>query len=357
MISKFISSVWEFDNGDKQGIHDMMRWYGKLPQKLPRKLIEMYSERGDTIMANFAGSGTVVAEANLADRNAIGSDVHPLSILTNAVKFNSYLPVRMDGFLAEVEKAKFNKPPVYFENQYKWFSINALTDIGGILARINGLKSAKQRDFYTLALAQIIRNASRIDSRCINHIVVDRSKTEIDVRAAFVESAYDLKNKIAEYKKSATNSSIRVSRMDARELELGSEEVDLMISHPPYANAVLYYNIYSLISNILGYNYYEIRRHDMSAGSFDSYLANMRKVLGESYRVVKHGGFNALIIGDIRKNGDILTAFPHMVKAGKDAGFRLRDIFIWKLKQKAGMGVARRGHHIDHNYIMIFQKT
>ena len=94
----------------------------------------------------------------------------------------------------------------------------------------------------------------------------------------------------------------------------------------------------------------------MSAGNFNGYLENMKRVLQQSYKVLKTGGYEALIVGDTRKNGDIQTSLPYLIRTGTEMGFRLEDIFIWKLKHKAGMSIARRGNHIDHNYILIFQK-
>jgi adenine specific DNA methylase Mod len=96
MTNKFISSVWNFRElkSSETGYvtHDFLRWYGKLVPQLARKLITMYSEEGDLVLANFAGSGTVLVEANLLKRNTIGIDASPLSILLCQVKTTPYLP-------------------------------------------------------------------------------------------------------------------------------------------------------------------------------------------------------------------------------------------------------------------------
>lgn len=356
MASSFVSSVWEFDSEDRYGIHEAIRWYGKLPQKLVRRLIPMYSGRGDTVMANFAGSGTVVTEANVAGRDAVGSDTHPLSVLTNRVKANRHLPRDIGGFVEAVRRRPLKKPRMRFEGQYKWFAAEALSQIDAILAEIGLLKSRKAREFYTLALSQIIRSVSRTDSRCVNHIIVDSNKKALDAIDEFERAAHGIAAAIREYRKMSTGSRMDIRQMDARRLGMDDGSVDLMISHPPYANAVLYYNIYGLVSNILGHDYDAIRRSDMSSGGFEGYLDNMQSVLRESHRVIRPGGYEVLIVGDIRKNGDILTAMPCMVNTGAEAGFRLEDIFIWRLRHKAGMSVARRGNHIDHNYMLVFQK-
>lgn len=355
--TKYISSVWEFENGvDEYSIHKTIRWYGKLPQKLVRKLIPMYSNKNDLIMANFAGSGTVLTESNVSNRHAIGSDTHPLSILTNRIKINQYTPRGIEEFLDRLSNIHFKKNPQRFTNQNKWFDQKSLSCLSGILDEINKIPNNKKRDFYTMALCQIIRDVSKVDSRCVNHIIVDKNKQPTDVLNKFEKSVYRLKEIIRDFQKISTNSNMQIENMDARHLNVNNDEIDFMISHPPYASAVLYYNIYSLTSNMLGYDYEEIRKNDLSSGGFEGYLDNMKLVLKESHRVLKPNGYEALIVGDIRKNGDILTSLPYLIESGREIGFRLEDIFIWRLKHKAGMSLTRRGNHIDHNYILIFQK-
>ena len=354
--NNFISSVWEFDPGDELSIHEAIRWYGKLPQKLVRKLISLYSQKQDLIMANFAGSGTVISEANITGRHSLGSDTHPLSLLVNRVKINQYTPQKIKPFLTDLQNKHFEKNPTLFTNQEKWFDSKTLSHLHGIITEINKINETKKYDFYALSLSNIIRNVSRVDSRCINHIMIDKKKKQLDVLDEFSKSVYRLEQIIKDYQKITTNSKMSVINSDARSLNIPDDTVDFMISHPPYTNAVLYYNIYSLSSHILGFNYSSIREIDLSSGNFTGYLNNMGTVLKESHRVIKPNGYEALIIGDTRKDGDILTSLPHMIETGNNIGFKLKDIFIWRLKQKAGMSVLRRGNHIDHNYILIFQK-
>lgn len=358
MKNNFISSIWEFDNSDEKFlIHNTFRWYGKLPQFLVRRLIGMYSDEGDTVLANFAGSGTVLVESNISNRNVEVSDMHPIAILLNNVKARSYSP-NPSKFLEKLKNKKFPKEFLFdFKDSSKWFYKDSLIAIQGILEEIKKIKDLKEREFYLLCLSRIIRDGSKIDSRCVNHIVVDHKKKEIDILDAFEKSVLETKSAIAEFKKIKTSKSMKIRKGDARNLDfVPDSSIDFIISHPPYASAVLYYNIYSLVTTILGHDYDDIRESDMSKGRFQNYLDDLKLVIEENFRILKKGKFMSLIIGDIRKNGEILTALPEITLYAKSIGFSLRDIFIWKLVGKAGMSVARRGNHIDHNYIIILQK-
>jgi len=359
MKNNFISSIWEFDNSTEKrySIHEIFRWYGKLPQFLVRRLIDMYSEENDTILANFSGSGTVLIESYLSNRNCVGIDAHPLSLLICKVKTNNFFPTD-EKFIKKIQNKVF-PDELYFEFKdcKKWFHKKSLIQIEGILQEICKIKNEKEKQFYQLCLARIIRDGSKVDSRCVNHIVVDNHKKEIDVVCSFIESVREVGLIIKDFSKNHSNSTTKIFNGDTRNLiGFEDESFDLVISHPPYANAVLYYNIYSLVSTILGDSYEEIKNNDISSSSFNKYLEDMKQVISENYRLLKSKKYACIIIGDIRKNSEIMTALPDLVNYGKLIGFRLKDIFIWKLVGKAGMSLARRGNHIDHNYIIIFQK-
>lgn len=356
-MTKYISSIWEFHDEEKHVVHDVFRWYGKLPQQLVRRLITMYSKKNDQVMANFAGSGTVLTESNLAGRDSIGRDMHPISVLINQVKANKYTPKNVSKFIRHLHTINYPDTPYFiFRDFDKWFYRDSLIHMQGILAEINKFNDPRKRAFYQICLARIIRKCSKIDSRCINHIVVDHNKKHASPLEEFENSVSTVTAMINQFRAQSTSSTINIKQGDARHLDIRDSSIDLMISHPPYANAVLYYNIYGLLSTLLGYDYNSIKQHDMSSGGFTTYLHNLRATMRENYRVLKPNAYNALIVGDIRKNGHILTAVPHIIYTAADMGFSLEDVFIWKLRKKAGMNVARRGNHIDHNYILILKR-
>jgi DNA modification methylase len=137
---------------------------------------------------------------------------------------------------------------------------------------------------------------------------------------------------------------------------LDNNSVDLIISHPPYLGQILYYNIYRLVNDLLGFSYDEVKKNDISTNSFKDYMSNMQRVFDEMYRVLKPKKYACTIIGDTRKEGGIVPTFSYFIDYANKIGFKLMDIFIWVLSRKAGMNVARRGNYVDHNYILVFQK-
>jgi len=117
---------------------------------------------------------------------------------------------------------------------------------------------------------------------------------------------------------------IRTYVGDARNLDLIKDEsVDLIATHPPYANIIPY----SKEKKIPG---------DLSAvHSIDEYIDGMKEIAKESYRVLKPGRYCAILVGDTRIHRHHVPIAFRTMKAFLEAGFILREDIIkyqWKTK-------------------------
>ena len=363
MTNNFISSVWDFpDIGSKQSgylTHDFLRWYGKLIPQLVSTLLDMYSEEGDVVLANFSGRGTVAREAHLLNRSAIGIDANPLALLLSRVK-SSPARINADHVLEILDKTLPKKTSKnYLEDDFlqKWFSRDAYESLDRYFQASQKITDVKLRDTVTIAIAAIVKKVSKVDSRCVNHIVVDKNKKNTEVRLALYEKLKDISKDVESLMERKSKSSVKIQAGDARKLDLPDESIDFIISHPPYLGAIDYTNIMQLENLILGNNNKEIDSRDISTTSMKNYLLSMQQVFDEMERVTKPGKHIAIVIGDNRKNGNIQPTFAYFIQdATQRLGLELKDIFVWITKGKAGMNVARRGNYIDHNYILIFKK-
>ncbi len=111
--------------------------------------------------------------------------------------------------------------------------------------------------------------------------------------------------------------SIRVYHGDARNLDLVEDEsVDLIATHPPYANIIPY----SKSRKVEG---------DLSqVYSLEEYLKGMREIAGESFRVLKSGRFCGILIGDTRKHRYYVPIAFRVMQQFLDVGFILREDVI-----------------------------
>lgn len=361
-MNKFISSVWDFKDASLRETnyltHNFFRWYGKLIPQIPQRLINLYSNKNDNVLANFNGSGTVALEALIADRNIVGIDSSPLSILLTKVKISWYIPP-CDSFLDNLQNLLNHKRDFHWDEvDSKWYDKQTFNDLMIIKEYILTLNKEQDIEYYLLALSSIIRKVSKIDSRCINHMVVDKNKKRVNVFQEFIKKVEEMNNSMLDLKNTyPQKKSAKIIYGDARNLEqVKDETIDLIISHPPYLGYINYSNIFKLANKLIGYSYDTIKTNDISTTSLTKYMNNMKKIFDEMYRVSKIGKYVCVIVGDNRVNGDLIPTFSYFISYANSIGLKLKDIYIWILNQKAGMSVKRRGNHVDHNYILIFQK-
>ncbi len=64
-------------------------YVGKLKSGMARVLIEQFSNKGDTVLDPFCGSGVVPYESLLAGRHAIGNDLNPYAFVVTKGKLTA----------------------------------------------------------------------------------------------------------------------------------------------------------------------------------------------------------------------------------------------------------------------------
>lgn len=145
---------------------------------------------------------------------------------------------------------------------------------------------------------------------------------------------------------SNSKSKIFIREGNAANLDfLKENKMDLVCTHPPYAEIIRY------SKDIDG---------DMSHLGINSFLVMMEKVAEESYRVLKKGKMCAVMMGDIRKNGMVIPLGFRTMECFMKAGFRLKEIIlkeqhncksteVWKNKNNKILLLA-------HEYIFVFLK-
>ncbi|MBN2879290.1 MAG: methyltransferase domain-containing protein [Clostridia bacterium] len=88
-----MTTSWSFPTRGNWATHNA-KYRGNWSPYIPRNLILRYSKEGDLILDQFAGGGTTLVEAKLLNRNIIGIDINPnsLVICKEAIDF------KRDGF-------------------------------------------------------------------------------------------------------------------------------------------------------------------------------------------------------------------------------------------------------------------
>lgn len=141
---------------------------------------------------------------------------------------------------------------------------------------------------------------------------------------------------------------VYIKKGDARNLDfISDEEIDLVCTHPPYANII---------------QYSENLENDLSHLKVTDFLEEMKKVASESYRVLKKGKFCAVLMGDTRQKGHMIPMSFDVMKIFQDAGFKLKELIIKEQHNCKATGFWKTNSVkynfllIAHEYLFVFHK-
>lgn len=170
----------------------------------------------------------------------------------------------------------------------------------------------------------------------------NRNAIGVDINPSAVEIT---KNKLNFNCDNQVNVAVKLG--NACYLDLQNESIDLICTHPPYANIIKY------SEGIDG---------DLSQLKYEDFLVKIEKVACECYRVLKKNKFCAIVMGDIRKNGMVQPLGFQVMQKFINAGFIQKEIIIkeqhnckttsfWKTKSQKYNFLL-----LAHEYIFIFKK-
>ncbi len=144
------------------------------------------------------------------------------------------------------------------------------------------------------------------------------------------------------------NGKVYLHKGDARNLNfIPDESIDLICTHPPYANII---------------RYSEDISEDLSLLKVKDFLEEMKKVAAECERVLKKNKFCAVLMGDTRQKGHMIPMSFEVMNIFQDAGFRLKELIIKEQHNCKATGYWKTNSVkynfllIAHEYLFVFRK-
>ncbi len=147
---------------------------------------------------------------------------------------------------------------------------------------------------------------------------------------------------------SGSDGRVFIKKGDARNLFLILDEsIDLVCTHPPYANII---------------QYSEDIPEDISRLELSKFLIEMQKVSKECYRVLKPEKYCAILMGDVRQGGRTIPLGFRVMSLFEDVGFKLKELIIKEQHNCRSTGywkASNASQHfmlLAHEYLFIFKK-
>jgi len=325
-----------------------------------------------TVLDPMMGSGTTIFIARALGNNAIGFDTDPLALTIAKVWCGDLNPQKLRKAVQRVctqaEKswrsiALRSAYPMDADDETKcfvryWFDARNRKQLAVLSSLIEDVGDDQIRGQLWCALSRliIVKQAGASLAMDVSH---SRPHRVYDI--ALVQPVTQLPNSVEHLIRSKAGhefkGSVRIHRADARNIPLPDKAVDLIMTSPPYLNAIDYLRGHKLSLVWMGKSVTEIRNlrstnigaevglevsarvGSIAASSLTGrniaprlknmmarYVKDMSEVISEAARVLKPRGEAVFVVGDCTIRGVSVRNSKAIVTLAKEAGLRVCNV-------------------------------
>jgi DNA modification methylase len=375
--------------------HDVHAFAAKFPPQLPRAFIRGLTAPGDVVLDPMMGSGTSIVEALLEGRCGIGLDIDPLALRVSQAKtmLLSMDELRDIGrstvsqaqqFLARKKVEKFLQK---FDSRTKefidyWFYPHTQRELAALVLAMQTVQASPVRRFLELTFSAIIVTKSGGVSRARD---LAHSRPHLDKAKHPKNALEQFSRRLQKNTKSMAyldaKSTLAASLTgDARSMPLRDEVIDLIVTSPPYANAIDYMRAhkFSLVwlrepvvnltelraryigsEKLNGTQYAELpdktasivrqleARDRRKSSILRKYFTEMRAVLAEMYRVLRQDAPAIIVVGPSIMRGIDVQTHHCLAEMAQETGFSVIGVVQRSLDRNKRMMPARFGKKTD----------
>lgn len=355
---------WNKGTERESGRHRIHAYPAKFPAFIASKAFEVARKRGTNIrrVADvFCGCGTVAFEARREGLAFWGCDINPVATLIARTKRGRFRSDRLHDYLIEILASydggceEMAIDPVANTRLSYWYEDEAKRDLARLLTAIRRTVPAnsRYRDFFVCGYSSILKATSRWLTKSIKP-QIDPTKVPVEVRSAFVTHTTAMMKAFEEGEVGDPSSSTIVTG-NVLDNELPND-IDLIVTSPPYVTSYEYADLHQLSSLWLGFasDYRTLREGSIGSSQhsldFDreikrlnttggrvvfslfnkdraiaravaNYYLDMQNVAKCCRRMLRRNGMALFVIGDTEYKGVKVENALHLTEALLSAGF------------------------------------
>ena len=325
------------------------------------------------VLDPMSGSGTVLAAARLMGHRAIGVDIDPLAVLISRVwttevdskavqeKANNVLEIARRVFVSLRTRDAYPMNPDDETKRFVryWFDDYARRQLASLASVIPEVQDATIRDALWCAFSRLIISKQSGASLAMDlshsrpHRVFKRSPSKPFRK--FLSAVDRVVDNCIGSGAGDPGPETRVYAGDARNLNIEDRSIDLVLTSPPYLNAIDYLRCSKFSLVWMGYSVGELRRiRSITVGTevgkkagneretqdvlaalkldpklqarqervLMRYIDDMRRVVGETARVLADDGQAVYVVGENTVRGTFIPNSLIVEAVGKTAGLR-----------------------------------
>ncbi|VTR98283.1 rna methylase : Uncharacterized protein OS=Sorangium cellulosum (strain So ce56) GN=sce7301 PE=4 SV=1: Methyltransf_26 [Gemmata massiliana] len=245
-------------------VHGFHTYPARMHPATAARLVTAFVPAGGRVLDPFCGSGTVLVEALIAGRSAVGTDLNPIAVRLAASKTRPRTPGDLAHFATRAEecadhantrrKAKTGASRRFSAEDMALFEPHVLLELDSLRAKIESLRDDPARTDLELVLSSVLVKLSRKSGDTTSGTAPRRTAAGFPARL-FVQKAQDLAARLAVLGNLLPRPTPIATALldDATELKrVPPGPVNAVITSPPYAATYDYLSHHALRLRWLG---------------------------------------------------------------------------------------------------------
>ncbi len=375
-------------------------------------LKEFNIKQGANVLDPFGGCGTTLLACKQNGYNATAIDILPIAVFVASIKLRGreeYNLNQLENAIIKLTTAEYKEPSIKLPNIpiiHKAFPPQTQKELLFYKEEILSVKDANIRDFLLLGLLSMLVEVSytskdgqylRLVDKKIPPVQTVLKKKLETMLADLIDGRTQKQSSLFEVNDKVTNIGIAKAILgDARKLDLPRNNFDTVITSPPYLNRYDYSRIYALE---LGLNFVkdaeELKkiRHSLLRSHIEvkpaptddvkipalieildnlnkkelnnpripimikGYFEDMNLAIKEMYRVCKPRAIVALVVGNVRFEGEIVPVDLILSEIAKNSGFEPVEVWATRYKGNSSQQMGKYGRIPVRESIVLWRKS
>jgi DNA modification methylase len=333
----------EADDPDRTHVHGFHTYPARMHPTTAARLVALVSAPGATLLDPFCGSGTVLVEAQIAGRKAIGTDLNPLAVQLARLKTTlrdeaacaALLAAAREiaAFAEERRTRRAGATRRYSPEDVALFDPHVLLELDSLRAGITTRPEPLEAEALGLVLSAILVKVSRRASDTSERSSTRRIAAGYPSRL-FIKKTEDLVGRLVALRKLLPPEvqPARVAVDDASRLAtVKASTVDAVVSSPPYVGTYDYLTQHALRLRWLSADARAFAAGEMGSrrryarldarAALETWSRELAGTLRAMARVCRKGARVVLLMADSGARGEALRADVLVEAEAREAGF------------------------------------
>lgn len=348
-------------------------------------------EKSYVVYDPYAGCGTSAVEAKILGMKYFGVDISKLAVMISKTKTDLDLDItkvrKEYSNISKKFRSMMNMDWAYTDFEMKWYNSYNRPQVKLLHHLVGDIQDERVNRFLLVALSSILRRVANTKSGQIETRFEER-EGRVDILRLMTRRVDSMLEDIEQYQKQKHKKSRIVIEEGNANSYLPDEQVDFVITSPPYGNGLDYSKIHPLsIALLFGegeVNRFKVeqsgtlnkiprkimdttfttmgteivskleRNHITKAKAMSKYYVDMHNSIQNMYEALRADRNAVIIVGPTKVNDLLIPNDEVIIEIGRNVGFQLERTIGWNYDKTRRSGLE---HKIKGETIVIFKKA